>query len=267
MAVALGSLGADSASAASTYQADSALADYSGITESGGTIVVPFVLKTGDALPGLGTSFDVTYTFSAITAYHFSETGITWKSGPAEGAPPSYISLPNPDGMFTSLPAQNVTSLPYELGGSTATTSEGDYWFEAALDEGLLVPIGHYTVSTSAAPVVPGYDIISQYASHGYGWGILGVDDGAVHGGWFAYPDDPDDDYRALGVTVGFNLVAFSSSGELPPDYNPLTAMWASSGYVTFEVAAIPEPSTYAVVLALAAGTLVVVKRLRRRAS
>jgi len=238
----------------SWYEADTENTDYSGLGPNGGTIIVPMVLYPGDPeVPGIGTSFNLTVTVSAITPYYAPAGTYTWNNTPPVGV--TYPGPLYPDNVYTDLPAQNVTSLPAVVNGVDYADDFFGWWDEV-MNEGLLVYLGEFTITVgNYPPPPPGYEM--RMASTIIGWqpgGVLSGGDGILGKGYLTFFETIYSDYD---VTLNVRFTAFAES-----DFSePIGQFWSMLPFVTYQV--VPEAGT-PMLLLLGMAALLGKRRIKR---
>lgn len=138
---------------------------------AGGTVNVIFSLSSGQAVSGLGTSFSVPYTFSALN----SITGVAhhWQVyGNNDGPPDRFMICPSTNGtttgsVYRSLPPENSTTE-----GSSLFEISADSRFSSYLATGAIKLLGTVTTSLGALPGTPSGVLMSD-------WNVELFDNGA----------------------------------------------------------------------------------------
>lgn len=119
---------------------------------NGGTLRLIFELISGPPVPGIGETFEVPLTYSALmprntTANHsWHYVGPSYWQGPA--APDEWsFALTVSNEIFNDLPPQNTALL--------LTEAYSDHFFRQQLSTGTLLPTGTYTLQIGALPTLP----------------------------------------------------------------------------------------------------------------
>lgn len=235
----------------SSYASDYTLADYRGVTPTGGTIIVPMVLTSGAPVAGLGASFDVVFTLSPLSTLN-PPTNYFWAATPNSTYPDYSYNFPT--NIYEGLPATNLTPAPRTINGVTYNQNTGLQWMVENFEEGNFAFVGSFTVTSSLLPSTPGYNVVSEMVEYGQSWNFV-FDDNWVYGGMGSVVAGYEPYFGGVNTYAFMGL----NAGEQPA-INPAAPMFFGDASVTFEV--IPEPGSLSLVLLT--GSLLFATRRRR---
>lgn len=261
--------GIASSRAQSVYVMDPLGADFTGMGANGGTIVVPYNLASGTAVAGLGNAFNVTFTVSDLTPFT-GGNDYTWLN-PTQNA--------NGDGIYTNTigTEYDIDSLLNNLPSNNRDDFNNpgtslDQWMRDRLADSDLTALGSFTVTTSAAPTVSGYNITNDVVTLSSNWDMesSGIGNGNLHQGVWAAPIGAPVNPTTSVVSGDLNtthggstLFQFTAFDDLTLG-NTITQhdfpFWKASGTLTYE--AVPEVSTSMLVVG---GSLLILGQGRRR--
>ncbi len=254
----------------SAYNINFANVDYSGMNANGGTILLPFELTSGPALPGVGSSFNITLTVSPITSYVLGNT-YTW---PDADQPPfpgyTYAGGGYPDEIYTNPPPSNQNALDMTIGPITLTDGVNTrIWWEAQIAANNAAFLGAFTLSLSGGPTLPDDYVMTVnelFFGHGYQYFFEG--DEVYAGVWSTMGppmNDADENFASRWVNFGdsltYQFLAVNSTG-VPPEISDFFPMW-NLIYGGAEFEAVPEPSSVAFLLVAGGFTLAAMRRRR----
>ncbi|MEZ0389771.1 MAG: PEP-CTERM sorting domain-containing protein [Verrucomicrobium sp.] len=240
-------LGSNSANAQSTYTMDVLNVNYSGMTTTGGTVYIPYVLTSGSAVTGLGSSFNVAFTWTAL-----SGSGDLWTTTPLTDTG-RFGFTPDKTSLFTGLPTNNTTS----------ETAAGGI-FDAIgglIGNGSIDVLGTFSIAAAAAPFAAGYSIIDDQVS--YRGNASGAFVGSTYFSayWASPVEGTIQTTKTHGQTGFFQYTAFSDGSPGNEGTVPLLRMGnVTGGSITYMP--VPEPS--GLILIGAVGVLVVLRRERK---
>jgi hypothetical protein len=221
----------------SVYRMNVNLFDDSNVTAAGGAISITYELISGPAVPTLGGSFTMDFTWSSL-----SRDGDWWHEGAVVYSLPGRIGL---EIDFASvldniqpLPPENTVSLS---GGPIAT-------FDEFVDEEQLIVLGGFSIAAGAVPVVEGYTSTDSVTfRRSIAAAFTGAE--APYTYYAAYWSRIEGDSSPLvtthGQTINFDYLVMSNGD---PGNNAIVedihfALGnVSEGIITFS--AVPEPSS-----------------------
>ncbi|NBC64043.1 MAG: tandem-95 repeat protein [Bacteroidetes bacterium] len=239
----------------STYTMDGDNAVYSSGLNNGGTVTVPYVLTDGPAIPSLGSSFDVTYTFTDLNLAPTtpSHANFQWLQG---GLGPGL----DPDGaigvepMLNSFTYNNNFNLPNNNKDTAynfdPNTQSVDNFHRESVADGDWYSLGTFSVTVDPITAPTDYSIVDDQVL----WQSVmnqsneNVNPELIRQGIYAYPvgSTPYPDgwapgtprsgkaYTTHGATQVFDYSFFddpNSSVTFGQDGRPL---WLAKGSITF---------------------------------
>ncbi|RYE21208.1 MAG: T9SS type A sorting domain-containing protein, partial [Sphingobacteriales bacterium] len=121
------------------------------IAPGAGSFVLVYTLVSGPAVAGIGNSFTVPCTYSALTNRTANGVTYQWKyRGPLGGDyDPAFSLVPDEARLFSNLPSANRAD-------QTITSSfRGDVFFRTRLSTNDIEPLGVFSIGIGAVPALP----------------------------------------------------------------------------------------------------------------
>lgn len=236
----------------------------SNIGPNGGTVTFTYTLASGDPVPGLGTSFTLDYTWSPFSVSGHQWSGVANTSSGRWGILVQLDSFDDP----SLLPANNrqEETVSGFVPGNTSTQNRA---FIDLIEDGKIDLVGTFSISSEAAPEVPGYQITDDRVRVGASvysrW--LNSDNQQWGGGVWAGPRDNWDlsmpSTYSHGETILYDYTVFTDGlDSFTPATVPVRLGTLVSASITYEPVPVPEPS--GMMLSGLAGACALLSRRRR---